>query len=165
MRIILRLLPVLVLAIAGWLAMPFFQSAETQVRRSHDELFDLAGGRYWAEVGGMLSNEYEDEWGNNAEDAIEIARELLRGFLVLDLQWTTTEVVVTEDENGLSATVTGDARIEGNGAGLSQMVMSKVNNLQEPWTFTWQKEGWKPGDWRLVEVTHPKLKGMSPSSF
>lgn len=167
MRLLLKILPPVFLLVVGWLVWPFFQSSEVQVARSHAELFELAGGRYWTEVGGLMSKDYDDAWGNNAEDAIEIASELLQGFLVLDLQWQTMTVVVDEDSKGkgLSATVTGKARIEGNGLGLSQMVMSRLNNLEEPWTFTWRKEDWKPGDWRLVSVTHPKLKDKIPSGF
>ena len=161
MRLVLRLSLAVVLLLLVWMALPFFSSQEEQVLKQHQELFEYAGKRYWSEAAAYLSPEYEDEWGNTSEQAIEGAREAFRGFIVLDLQWQSVEVKV----DGTTATITGDVRIEVSGGGLSQPVMNKVNNLREPWTFTWNKTGWKPGDWKLVHVTNPQIKNISSMSF
>lgn len=156
MRLLLRLVSVILLVVLGWVAWPFLQPAAKQAEKRHRDLFAEASQRDWATAATFLASGYEDQWGNRPDEAISLAKELCAGFLVLDIQWETLEVSV----NGDIAKVRGHARMEGNGMGVSQMVMTKVNQMQEPWVFTWRKEGWKPSDWKLQSVTNKELEGV-----
>ena len=48
-------------------------------------------------------------------------------------------------------------KLEGKGAGYSEVVMSTVNGMREPWVFHWHKEGRWPWDWKVVQVHHDEL--------
>lgn len=157
-----RALPLILLGLlllTGWIVWPYLQPAETQVSKCHEKLFSLAGQRYWSEASEWLSPEYHDQWENNRTQAIELAGEAFRGFIILDLKWETAEISVNEGEK--TAEIRGKISLEGSGAGISQMLITKVNNLKEPWLFTWKKEGGKPTSWRLISVKHPELEGLS----
>ncbi|HSJ03285.1 MAG: hypothetical protein ACAI34_02250 [Verrucomicrobium sp.] len=156
MRNIIRLAIAVAVIALGWFAWPFMQSPAKQAEVRHKALFEKASKRDWKSASGFLAAGYEDQWGNKPSEAIELAKELLQGFLILEIKWETTELGANED----IVKVRGHARMEGNGMGVSQMVMSKVNQIHEPWVFTWKKEGWKPGDWKLSSVTNKDLEGV-----
>ena len=77
---------------------------------------------------------------------MNLAREMLQTFLVLNIDWTTDEITVNEN----IAKVRGHAKLSGSGVGFSQHIMDLVNQLSEPWVFTWRTDGWKPDDWKLI---------------
>ena len=82
-----------------------------------------------------------------------MAHQVLQSFFTLDLQWQ----LVTVKVEGKTALITGRIKATGNGAPPSSEILSRVNNLADPFVFTWRKDGWKPGDWRLVSVSQPDL--------
>ncbi len=138
---------------AIWFAWPFLRSAETQALNQHRHLLDRAAHRDWTRVFALMAEGYRDDWNPTREEAVALGRELFQGFLVLDLQWQPSSVV----RDGKTATVTGFIKAEGTGAGLSQEVINRVNRLRAPFVFIWRKDGWKPGDWRLVSVAQEEL--------
>ena len=162
MKLWVKALLVLVVVVISWKVWPYFKSPQAQAEACHAELFDLASGRNWLDVQALMSQQYQDEWGNNAAQAVEIASDVLSGFLVLDLQWQSTDVKVIGDD---VVEITGDCHIEGSGAGYIQTVKDRMNRLQQPWTFRWKKEASGPNGWRLIKLSNPELKDISPSSF
>lgn len=162
MKLLIKALVVVAIAVLAWKVWPYFKSPLAQAEAAHAKLFDLAGGRNWLEVEALMSKQYQDEWGNNAKQAIEVAEGVLSGFLVLDLRWTAIDARLKGDD---VVEITGDCELEGSGAGFTQTVKNRMNGLKEPWTFHWKKEGAGPKDWRLIKVTNPELKDISPSSF
>lgn len=156
MRLIIRIAVVVAVLILGWLAWPYLQSPEKQAKARHLELFKFASKRDWKTAGSFLSSHYEDQWGNRPAEALDLARDLMSGFIILEIKWEDTDL----SANDTIVKVRGRARMEGNGMGVSQMVMTKVNQMQEPWVFTWKKEGWKPSDWKLMSVTNKELEGV-----
>ncbi len=151
-RIIIPALTVLIV----WLVWPYLASTEKQVANRHRDLVSAASRRSWQEVGEMMPADYKDQWGANREDAVSTARELFAGFIVLDLEWKQAELSVI----GNTAQIQGSFRIEGNGMGISSMIMDTINKVKKPWTFTWRKDGWKPTDWKLISVSNEELAGM-----
>lgn len=161
MKFLIKLALVAIVAMGVWMLVPYFSSLEAQARKQHERLFSFASGRNWKEAKTLLASDYADAWGNNAEQAIEIAGEVLQGFIVLDLQMEPTEITTEAERVKISCNV----RISGSGAGFSQQVMTEVNRLEKPWTFTWRKDGSKPSDWRLIKVEHPELNDIAPPNF
>lgn len=89
---------------------------------------------------------------------MNLAREMLQTFLVLNIDWTTDEITVNEN----IAKVRGHAKLSGSGVGFSQHIMDLVNQLSEPWVFTWRTDGWKPDDWKLLSLKNQELGGPLP---
>ncbi len=155
---LLRIL-VINLVISGiWLGWPFLKSAKSQALDQQQRLIGLVAQRDWKQTLTLLAEDYHDSWDMKREDAVSVGHEVLQSFLVLNLNWKTSSIVIVEK----TATITGIIKISGNGYGFSQEIINKVNNLKEPFVFTWRKDGWKPGDWRLVSLMQPELSGWQP---
>ncbi len=149
-----------VIVLLVWLVWPYLESADAQVRHQQEGIIKLAADRDWDAVTGRMSYEYEDQWSMNRTDSVALAQELLQGFLALDIEWTTAEITV----NGNIAKVRGTVKMTGSGVGASSMVLSRVNSIQEPWVFTWRKDGWKPSGWHLRSLKNAELGGPLPEN-
>lgn len=156
-RFIRFVIPVVIVFLA-WLLWPFLQSASGQVTRMQETLIKAAAKRNWMEVKELMASDFQGMWELDREEATAEATEYFQGFLYLNIDWTTAEVTV----NGEIAKVRGTMKMNGSGAGPSQMIMNRVNALKEPWVFTWRKEGWKPKSWKLVSVTNQEIVSELP---
>lgn len=154
-RFIRILIPALTVLIV-WLVWPYMLSSEKQVEKRHRDLMSAASRRSWLEASEMMAADYKDQWESNREDAVTTAREILSGFIILDLEWKHDSLTVI----GNTAQVQGLMHMEGKGMGVSSMVMDRVNQTKKPWTFTWRKDGWKPTDWKLISVSNEELEGL-----
>ncbi len=48
--------------------------------------------------------------------------------------------------------------ISGKGIGPgATAVMRQLNSLKAPFTFTWEKQGFLPAGWRLIEMDNPDI--------
>ena len=155
---IIRVIALNLILSALWFAWPCLQSKSSQVQARQEQIIKLAAKRNWALVTGMIAADYEDQWSMNRTDAVSLAHEMLQGFLMLEMQWTTSEVTV----NGNIAKVRGHVKMTGSGGGFSNEITNRVNNMNEPWVFTWRTDGWKPGDWKLLSIKNQELGGPLP---
>lgn len=159
MRIWLLRFLALNLAIGAiWFVWPFLKSEKIQALDQHQRLVTVVGHRNWKLTLALLAEDYHDSWDMKREEAVSVGHEFLQSFIVLNLEWKTASVTIA----GNIATITGEIKVSGNGFGYSQEIINKVNNLHEPFVFVWRKDGWKPGDWRLVSLTQPELVGLQP---
>ncbi len=156
-RVIRFLIPAAVVLIA-WLVWPYFESDQAQVERQHRRVLDLAADRNWEAVTESLALEYEDQWSMNRTDSVANAEELLMSFITLEIEWTTHEVTM----NGNIAKIRGTAKLKGRGIGASDMIMSQVNAVTEPWVFTYRKDGKGPKGWKLLSLRNTALGGPLP---
>ncbi|MCE9518721.1 MAG: hypothetical protein K8R87_04045 [Verrucomicrobia bacterium] len=155
---ILRILAINLVVSAVWFGWPFLKSAKSQALDQQQRLVSEVSQRDWKQTLALMAEDYHDTWDMKREEAVSLGHEMLQSFIVLNLEWKTSSVVM----EGKIATITGKIKVSGNGFGFSQEIINKVNNLQEPFVFTWRKDGWKPGDWRLVSLTQPELSGAQP---
>lgn len=154
-RAILILVPAVIVLIV-WLVLPYLASPEKQVEKRHQALIAAASRRSWRQVEEMIAADYQDEWKQKREDAVTTAREILSGFLVLDMTWHPESLKVI----GNTAQAKGAITMDGKGMGVSEIVMDRVNHVKAPWVFTWRKDGSKPTDWKLISVSNEELAGM-----
>lgn len=155
-----RLLIPAIVVLLVWLAWPYLESPRAQVERRQRNIVAHAADRDWEAVRACLALEYEDQWSMNRTDAVALAEELLQGFIALDIEWTTAEITVNEN----IAKVRGTARLSGNGAGASLLVKERINQLVQPWVFTWRRDGGKPDDWKLLSLRNAGLGGPLPEN-
>lgn len=150
---ILRIVAANLVIGALWFGLPFLKSPATQALDQHLQLIHFAAHRNWTRAHPLLAEDYRDGWNMKRDEAISVAHEMLQGFLILDLAWKPTSISV----KGRNAILTGSIKVSGSGAGFSSEIINRVNQLREPFIFTWRKDGWKPGDWRLVGVSQAEL--------
>ncbi|MCH1407438.1 MAG: hypothetical protein L7V87_00255 [Verrucomicrobiales bacterium] len=102
----------------------------------------------------LVAENYSDRWGFDREDAVNAIVDVGSQFLAL---------VVTEDEketviDGKEATVTARLTFGGNPVGpAGHEVVKRLNQLDEPFVFTWKKESFLPASWRLVRIDNASL--------
>jgi len=144
------------IALALWLA--WFCQPERQVRRHTGLLLKAVERRNWEKVKNLIADGYGDRWQHDKSVVAETLPQVFGQFLFLNIEHETTAVEV---QGGAGHTVTR-VKMSGSGGPLAQMVIEKVNNLSEPFTFSWsQRSGW-PWDWELTRVDHPSFNPGMP---
>ena len=139
---------------SGWTAWWCLgRSAEAEILAAQTKFLRAVEKRDWERVLGMLTDDYMDEWGHDRQTAVQDARKALQGFFTIDL---TTEVTTLQTAQNLGM-IKMTIRIEGNGTGFSQFVVAKVNQIQEPWFFHWNKTGRWPWDWKVVQIHNDQI--------
>ena len=143
---------VFVLGTLIWLAMLFMASPEKQMLRMHEKFITALEQRKWGKVEGMVSKDYND----GVQDAATIKaamRKVLGGFYVLSI---TSEIVSSKAVPSQGTIWLGmvktKLKVEGNGAGLSALVVSESKRMTKPWTFHWHKRGFWPWSWELMQI-------------
>lgn len=140
----------------GWtLAGVFGRSYERQVLDAQEKLIRAVERRDWEVVKGMLTPDYMDEAGHDRESAVEDGRQALAHFFSLTIRHEVTKAQAVKDLGMVHCRI----KLEGKGAGYSEVVMSTVNGMKEPWVFHWHKKGRWPWDWKAVQVHHDELAG------
>jgi uncharacterized membrane protein YvbJ len=154
-RRILRLSLQAVLAVAVInAAIYFLRSPQTQVLAAQKDFFKAVEERDWDEVKEFLAENYTDAYSHTRETAVEDAKKYLGGFYTLTLMREETTVRAAKGQGMVSAKI----RIEGNGAGYSQFVVTYANQLTEPWIFHWHNPGRWPWGWRLNMIHNDQVR-------
>ena len=154
-RIILFLAIAAVLITGSWFAWDTFsKSPQEQVLAAQERFLRALEDRDWSEVKSMLTNDYADDYGQDRETAVENGRQVLAGFYTITIKEELTKLQAAPDLGMVMMKI----KIEGNGSGLSQIVLSQVNQMQEPWYFHWHKKGRWPWDWKIVQIHHNQLQ-------
>lgn len=133
-----------------WFIIPFLQSAESQVKHQQETLIGFAAKRSWARLNLLIAADYSDAWGMKRDEALNAAHEALQSFIMISFDWKPQSVA--RDEK--TVTLSGTIHMNGSGATGSSMIVDHVNRITKPWVFVWRKDGWKPGDWRLVSIAN-----------
>lgn len=156
-KIVGGLAGLVVLWVLVWMIMLFASSEEKQMLRMHQKFITALEQRKWGKVDALVSKEYND----GVQDAATVKasmRKVLQGFYVLSI---TPEVlkskVVKSQESIWLGMVTTKLKVEGNGAGLSAMVVSQANSMKKPWIFHWHKRGFWPWSWELMQIHNDGL--------
>lgn len=114
----------------------------------------------------LAAENYQDRWGFSGKDLAAAMVDAGGQFLAL--------VVTPEDESveieGSRAVITVRLRLGGKPVGpVGQEVMRRINQLEHPFVFTWERQSFLPGSWRLVNVDQADLPddlyGYEPGDF
>jgi len=136
-----------------WVVRTFAVSEQTQMLRVHASFIESLEKRKWSAVDPLISADYADEWGHDAALLKSTMRELLGPFLFLSITPTITEARTAKGLGMVKCRI----KVEGNGAGISSMVMAEANRVKEPWVFHWHKRGRWPWSWELVQIHNEQL--------
>lgn len=137
---------------------------ENQARRCHAGWIESVAAGDHDGFAAPVSDGYGDQWGFSRDDVITAIREASRQFFSLTATWDETGFEAGGDE----AALTGTIRLDGRGNLIGQEIVSRVNRETEPFTFVWRRASWKPWDWRLVRISHPRLRvpeGYTPGEL
>lgn len=134
--------------------------------KRHASLLDGIERRSPARIQRLTADHYKDRWGFGGEDLAASMVDAGGQFLAL--------VVTPEDESveieGSRAVISARLRLGGKPVGpVGQEVMRRINQLEHPFVFTWERQNFLPGSWRLVKVDQADLPddlyGYEPGDF
>jgi len=129
-------------------------SPERQVRLHQEHLLAAVSDKNWARVASFIAEDYSDRWGHDKAFVLQAAREVFAQFFALELSMENPVLNVRDVSGEVSARLIA----KGSGGPFAQMAIDRLQSLPEPFTFRWQKRGWKPWDWTLTRVNHPTLE-------
>ncbi|MEO8205461.1 MAG: hypothetical protein ABI615_04720 [Chthoniobacterales bacterium] len=109
--------------------------------------------RNWENVKERIAPDYHDRWGFTRDSLTTNMREGFRQFFTLGIKTKNGEVSVQGDRGRVKAGIA----LSGRGTGVAEYIGECVNSLQEPFTFVFRKQSWKPWDWKLESVEQPEL--------
>ncbi len=122
---------------------------ETQVQKKFDAFISAVEHRKWDKVEKMISPDFHDPWEIGQERLLREAREVFRHFFSLELQTDEfPEISAKEDQMEISSQIT----IRGNGTAIAEMVKGEVNSRKARLILTYQKQSWKPWDWKIQSI-------------
>ena len=109
--------------------------------------------RNWKAVGEFVGNDYHDRWGNDRGLLLERLPDVFRALPNVRIEATGA---ATRMENGRGY---WSAKIIITAAGpYADLIQGRVNSLESPFEFEWQRRATWPWDWKLVAVKNPDLE-------
>jgi hypothetical protein len=145
------------IALVLWLT--WLWQPERQVRLHTVGFLKAVEARKWSKVQSFLADSYSDRWGYDKEFVVAALEKAFQQFLFLSVEEKTTNSLASEGR------ASSYVKISGQGGPIAQYVMTKVNSLGEPFTFTWAQRSGKPWDWHLLKVDHPSLDPGAEPQF
>lgn len=154
-RLIIRSLLALVLIVGLWLTWWLFgRSPETQLRVAQAEFIEAIQDRDWDDLQDFFAADYTDAYGHHRETVVQALRQHLSGFYTLDVKTSDTTVQAVRGQG----VVKFKAKLAGNGTPVSQLVLQRVNQIEQPWIFHWSNPGRWPWHWRLSMVHNDEIR-------
>ena len=127
---------------------------EKQVKLHTEHFLQRIEKRDWAGAGKFLAANYQDEWGDDRELMINRLRLGLRMFSSLTIMAREAQVEMEDS----AATWRARIQIAGGGSELAPTAVAEINRLTTPFTFRWEKQSWKPWDWKLSGIHNQELQ-------
>jgi hypothetical protein len=102
----------------------------------------------------LVAEDYTDRWGFSRKEIVTSLVDVGSQFLALVVKSGDGRLHI---EDG-TATYTTKLTIGGKPLGpAGQEAMRQLNQLEEPFVFTWEKKSFLPASWRLVRVENASL--------
>ena len=130
-------------------------SPKRVVERKQAALITALEGRSQRKLNRLVSPGYEDRWGFNRDDIITSILDVGSQFFVLAVIPSETEFAFEKR----AATVTSKLEISGSGSPVAHQAIRIATRLKEPFRFSWRKESFWPGAWKLVQLENRDLPG------
>ena len=154
-RLILRSLLALVLVVGLWFAWwALGRSPEEQLRAAQAEFIEAIQDRDWDEIQDFFAPDYTDAYGHNRETVVQTLKQYISGFFTLDVKTSDLTVQAVKGQGVVKL----KAKLEGNGTAVSQMVLQRVNQMEQPWVFHWSNPSRWPWNWRLSMVHNDEVR-------
>jgi len=124
------------------------------LERRQASLIDGIERRNPARIQRLVSPGYRDRWDFTREDIVETMVDAGSQFIALVVTPENQSVVFEKSRGTVSARLIISGKPVGPGG---NEVTRRVNQLKEPFVFTWEKESFLPSSWRLVKVDNAGL--------
>ncbi|MEY2506194.1 MAG: hypothetical protein QOH01_523 [Verrucomicrobiota bacterium] len=103
-------------------------------------------------MGEFIGETYQDRWGNDRARLLERLPQIFRALGNTRIQWSAVAIRCEEGRGYWTAKI----RVNGTGE-FADYIQTRVNSLEAPFEFEWQRGATWPWDWKLVSVRNPAL--------
>jgi len=100
-----------------------------------------------------LAEDYRDQWEFDRDDAALAVSDVGRHFMILAVKSFETDYQI----EGRQAVVETKLQLSGSGSFIANEVIRVVNRQKEAFIFTWKRQNFWPGSWRIVRVENSGL--------
>jgi hypothetical protein len=107
----------------------------------------------WKAVGEFIGDTYEDRWGNDRALLLERLPQVFRALS--NTQIEASDVAIRREQG--RGYWTAKIMVKGTGE-FADYIQTRVNSLDTPFEFEWQRGATWPWDWKLVSVRNPALE-------
>jgi hypothetical protein len=126
---------------------------QRQIELHNRHLLEQIEQHDWKAMAEFIGEGYQDRWGNDRKLLLE---RLPQVFTALGKTRIESNAVAVRHEEGRGFWT---AKITVSGTGeLADYVQTRVNSLESPCEFEWQRGATWPWDWKLVAVRNPALE-------
>ena len=143
---------ILAVTIGIWLARLW--GTENQVRLHTEHFLQRIEERDWAGAGNHLAINYRDDWGDDRQLMINRLRLGLRFFSSLGITPKNPQIHLEAS----AASWKGRIELSGSGDEMAPQAINEINRLTTPFELRWEKQSWKPWDWKLTKVSNEELR-------
>ena len=126
---------------------------ERQIELHNRHLLEQIERHDWKAVTRFIGETYQDRWGNDRKLLLERLPQVFRALGTTRLEATAVAIRPQEGRGFWTARIT----ITGTGE-LADSLQSRINSLDAPFEFEWQRGATWPWDWKLVAVRNPALE-------
>jgi hypothetical protein len=142
----------LVLALIWGVYLARLWQADRQVQLHSAHLLSHIEKRDWKAAAQFIDAGYQDQWGHDRPALLERLREVFRALPNARIE---SSVVSVQTVNG-RGTWTAKITVQGTGE-YAEYITSRVNSLETPFLFEWQRGATWPWDWKLITAKNPGL--------
>ncbi len=107
----------------------------------------------WKTLGEFVGSDYQDRWGNDRALLLDRLREVFRAMPNARIEPSLSSTRTEAGRGYWTAKIT----VKGSGE-FAAFIEDKVNSLDVPFEFEWQRGATWPWDWKLVSVRNPALE-------
>jgi hypothetical protein len=126
---------------------------ERQVELHSVHLLAQIEKKNWKAVGEFIGNDYQDRWGNDRALLLERLREVFRALPNTRIEFSGATTRRQEGRGYWSAKI----NVKGSGE-FADFIEGRVNSLESPFEFEWQRGATWPWDWKLIAVRNPAFE-------
>jgi hypothetical protein len=120
-----------------WLAQLW--QAEKQVRLHSEHFVRQLEKRNWSAASEFIANNYHDDWNHDRRAVLNRLQIVLRFFSSLTINQANPQV----SENSPAGWWSAKVKLQGSGTDFAPEIISRVNNLTEPFVLQWRRESWR----------------------
>jgi hypothetical protein len=126
---------------------------QRQVELHNRHLLEQIEQHDWKAMAGFIGESYQDRWGNDRKLLLERLPQIFSALGKTRIESSAVAVRHEEGRGFLTAKIT----VSGTGE-LANYIQTRVNSLDAPFEFEWQRGATWPWDWKLVAVRNPALE-------
>jgi hypothetical protein len=126
---------------------------QRQIELHNVHLLEQIEKHNWKNVGEFIGETYQDRWGNGRARLLERLPQIFRALGNTRIESSAVAIRCEEGRGYWTAKI----RVNGTGE-FADYIQTRVNSLEAPFEFEWQRGATWPWDWKLVSVRNPALE-------